>query len=93
MNFFGIVLRRPRYAELTSAVILATGLWLLLLGLLRAAGQVVSALDAAAALVVIAWSCIGVQLGIRIGQGGRHLAANLAVSAVLLLLLKLLWAA
>lgn len=90
MNFFGIPLRRPRYAELTSAVILATGLWLLVLGLVRAAGHTLAALDAAALLVVIAWSCIGVQIGIRIGQGGRHLAANLTVSALLLGLLKLL---
>ncbi len=88
MNFFGITLRRPSYAQLTSAVILAVGLWLLLLGVLRASGQAIGPLDAASALAVIAWSCVAVPLGIRIGDGARHLAANLAGAAMLLVLVR-----
>ncbi len=28
--------------------------------------------------------CVGTRLGLKVGNGGRHLAANLGVSAVLL---------
>lgn len=93
MKLFGIPLQRPRYAALTSSAILAVGLWLLLVGLLRAAGIGLEARDAAGALVVIAWSCVAVPIGIRVADGGRHLAANLAVNALLLVLLNLCWAA
>ena len=48
-------------------------------------GQMATTLaDAGAVLVVAVWGCIGVRLGFGVGQGGRHLAAHLGVSAMLL---------
>jgi hypothetical protein len=84
MNLFGIPLRRPTFNQITSATILAIGLWLAFLGALRAAGQTIGAFDAGAVLLVGVWSCVGAQAGIRIGQGARHLLANVTVSALLL---------
>jgi hypothetical protein len=84
MKLLGLPLQRPTFNGLTGAAVLATGLWLLLVGLMHGTGQALGALDAGAALVVVAWSCIAVQCGIHVGRGLRHLAANLLVSALLL---------
>lgn len=84
MTLFGIPLRRPSYAQFTSAVILGVGLWAALLGVLHVNGVALTRVDAACALIVVLWSCIAVQLGIHVGRGARHLALNVAVSALLL---------
>jgi hypothetical protein len=85
MTLFGIALRRPTFAQFTSATVLGVGLWMLLLGVMARLGIETTAVEAGGALVVVAWSCIAVQLGIHVGQGLRHLLANLAVGSVLLL--------
>lgn len=89
MKLIGIPLRKPNFAELTAASILAVGLWIACLGLIRAASVDIARADAGALLVVVAWACLSTRLGIRVGNGQRHLAANLLVSGSLLGLYEL----
>jgi hypothetical protein len=84
MNLIGIQLRKPSFNELTSAAVLATGLFLLALGVMRMLGLPMDRVEAGALLLVVFWGCVSVRLGIRIGEGHRHMVANLMVSAVLL---------
>lgn len=84
MTFFGIELRRPSFNELTAATVMAVGLWVAAIGLAQASGHGLQARDAGALLVVAAWGCIGARLGCGVGRGGRHLAAHVGISAVLL---------
>ena len=84
MNLFGIALRKPSFNEVTAATVLGCGLWLLAVGLLSASGHPLQRLEAGAALLVALWACIGARIGIRVGQGPRHLAANVAVGALIL---------
>ena len=84
MTFFGIQLRRPSFNEITAATVMAVGLWVAAVGLAQATGHGLEAHDAGALLVVAVWACVGTRLGLKVGNGGRHLAANLGVSAVLL---------
>jgi hypothetical protein len=88
MNLFGIALRRPRFNEVTAAGVMAAGLWVAAVGLAHALHLDMDRADAGALLIVIAWGCVSVRLGIRIGTGRRHLVANLAVNAVLLMLYR-----
>ena len=84
MTFFGIQLRRPSFNEITAATVMAVGLWVAVVGLAQATGHGLAARDAGALLVVAIWACVGTRLGLKVGDGGRHLAANVGVSAVLL---------
>jgi hypothetical protein len=84
MTFFGIELRKPSFNEITAATVMATGLWVAALGIAHASGHALDGGDAGALLVVSLWGCVGARLGLRLGQGGRHLVANIAVSALLL---------
>ncbi|MEO8835784.1 MAG: hypothetical protein ABI364_03505 [Caldimonas sp.] len=84
MTFFGIELRKPSFNEITAATIMAVGLWVAGVGLTRALGEPLGAGDAGALLIVAVWGCVGTRLGLKIGQGGRHLAANIGISAMLL---------
>jgi hypothetical protein len=93
MKLIGISLRRPTFGELTAAAVMATGLWLALVGLLRTVHFPIDGTDAGALLLVVLWSCVSAHLGIRIGAGHRHLAANLLGSAALLLAYQGAWAA
>ena len=91
MRLFGIDLRAPGHWELTSAVVMGAGLWVAAVGLLQAAQVEIGRFDAGALLVVALWGCIAARMGIRVGQGHRHLLANVAVSAVLLGLYQGAW--
>ena len=84
MTFFGIELRKPSFNEITAAAVMAVGLWVAAVGVAHASGHGLAAGDAGALLVVSLWGCVGARLGLGLGQGGRHLAANLGVSALLL---------
>ena len=84
MKLLGIPLRTPGANELTAASIMAVGLWVAAIGLTRVAPVTLDRSDAGALLLVLLWACISARLGIRVGMGGRHLGANLLVSAVLL---------
>lgn len=84
MNLLGISLRRPRFWEITASAVMASGLWVAILGLVKVGGWTLSGRDAGALLIVMLWGAISARVGVRIGQGLQHLAANLIVSAVLL---------
>jgi len=84
MTLFGITTRRPSFAEVTAASLMALGVWLGAVALLFRLNHAPTGFDAGALLVVLAWGCIGVRLGIRLDHGGRHVLANFAISAVLL---------
>ncbi len=84
MKLFGIPLRKPGPMELTGACAMAVGLWTAAIGVLRASHSPLDIQDAGALLLVIAWGCVSVRLGIRIDQGNRHLLANGLVTGVLL---------
>lgn len=92
MTLLGIRLRRPTFAQVTAATVLAVGLWLLLLGLLRASGVQLSAMDAGAALLVAVCSAVAPQAGVQVARGGPHLLLNLGANALLLGLYQAAWA-
>ena len=85
MKIFSIELRKPSFNEVTAATIMGVGIWLACLGGASAFGHHMSRVDAGAALLVILWGCLSVRFGVHIGQGRAHLAANVSVTAVLLL--------
>ena len=84
MKLLGIPIRMPTHAELLGAAVMGTGLWVAAVGCLRFAAVEIDPVDAGALLLVSLWGCVSVRLGIRIGEGHRHLVANLFVSAALL---------
>lgn len=93
MKLLGIPLRTPTHVELIAAAVMGSGLWVAAVGCLRFAGIEIDRVDAGALLLVALWGCLSVRLGIRIGEGHRHLLANLLVSAALLGLYQSAWAA
>lgn len=84
MQIFGIPTRLPSFAEVTAASVMALGVWLGAVALLFRLDHAPTAFDAGALLLVLAWGCIGVRLGIRLDRGRRHVLANIAISALLL---------
>lgn len=86
MNLIGVPLRRPGFNELTAATVMGSGLWVLAVGFAHFARMDLTKGDAGALLLVMLWACVSTRMGIRVGAGGRHLAANLLVSGVLLAL-------
>jgi hypothetical protein len=84
MKIIGIALRKPSFGEITSAAVLASGLWLAFVALSMRLGSTPDRADAGAALLVIFWGCVCVRLGIRVEQGVRHLALNLCCCALLI---------
>jgi hypothetical protein len=91
MTLFGISTRTPSFAEVTAASLMALGVWLGAVALLFRLDRSPTPYDAGALLVVLAWGCIGVRLGIRMDRGGRHVLANVAISALLLGLYAGVW--
>jgi len=92
MKILGIPLRTPNATEFTAAAAMGSGLWVAAMGILRAAAVEIDRFDAGALLLVIVWGAVSARVGIRIGHGGRHLLANVAVSAALLALYQGAWA-
>ncbi|HET7792299.1 MAG TPA: hypothetical protein VFL64_02845 [Rhizobacter sp.] len=92
MQLLGIPLRKPAFNELTAATIMGAGLWVLAVGVMHGLQLDLGAMDAGALLVVLLWGCISVRVGIRVGQGQRHLVANLLVTAALLGAYQSAWA-
>ncbi len=84
MKFIGISLRKPAFAELTAATVMAVGLWAAAVGLLLATRIHFDRADAGALLLTLAWACLSTRLGIRVGQDRRHLVANLLGGTLLL---------
>jgi hypothetical protein len=84
MKILGIQLRQPSFGEVTASAVMAAGLWLACVALLRASDQPMDRIEAGGALLVIFWGCVGVRLGIRVDRGARHLALNVLMGAVLL---------
>jgi hypothetical protein len=84
MKIIGVPLRRPDFNEITAAAVMGAGLWVLSVGVMHAARFDLGRGDAGALLLVMLWACMSARFGIRVGEGGRHLAANLVVSGVLL---------
>jgi hypothetical protein len=92
MKLLGIALRKPNSNEVTAAMVMGAGLWVLCVGLLHAAQIDLSRAEAGALLLVTAWGCLSARLGIRVGMGHRHLLANILVSAALLAAYEGAWA-
>ena len=84
MKFIGISLRKPAFAELTAASVMAVGLWAAAVGLLLANRIGIDRADAGALLLALAWACLSTRLGIRVGKDRRHLVANLLGCTLLL---------
>ncbi len=84
MHLIGIPLRKPSHNEVAASSVMAVGLWLAGVGVMRVAQIGLDRADAGALLLVCLWGCLSVRLGIRIDRGGRHLLASLAVSGLLL---------
>ena len=84
MKILGITLRKPSFNEITAATVMATGLFVAALGLMRSLHMPIDPIEAGALLLVVLWGCISVRLGIRIDQGKQHMVVNLMVSALLL---------
>ena len=84
MKLIGIPLRKPAFAELTAAAILAVGLWAAAVGLMLANQMALDRADAGALLLVLAWACLSTRMGIHVGQNRRHLLANLLGCTLLL---------
>ncbi len=91
MKILGLALRKPNFGELTAAAVMGTGLWLAALGLARVLQLPLDRFDAGALLIVVLWGCCSARLGIHVGQGQRHLAANLVVSGALLMAYQGAW--
>lgn len=92
MQVLGIPLKSPTFNQITGATVFGVGLWIACLGIMSAAGHALGRQDAGAALLVFVWGAIGVQLGVHIGRGTRHVAVNVLVSGVLLGLYEAAWA-
>jgi hypothetical protein len=84
VKFLGIALRRPAFAELTAAAVMAVGLWAAVVGALLACDIRFDRADAGSLLLALAWACISTRVGIRVDQDGRHLFANLLGCALVL---------
>jgi hypothetical protein len=86
MKILGIELSKPSFNEVTASAVMAAGLWLAIMALMRVSEQPLDRVDAGAALLVIFWGCVGVRLGIRFDKGLRHVAANVLGGGTILVI-------
>ena len=86
MKILGIELSKPSFNEVTASAVMAAGLWLAIMALMRVSEQPLDRVDAGAALLVIFWGCVGVRLGIRFDKGLRHVAANVLGGGAILVI-------
>jgi hypothetical protein len=84
MKLLGIQLRRPSFNEVTVSAVMAAGLWLAAVGVLRVSGKNFDAADAGAMLLIVFWGCVCARMGIRVDRGPRHLALNVLLGGALL---------
>ena len=63
---------------------MAVGLWVAAIGFAYASGHALDSVEAGALLMMCAWGCIGTRLGLDMGRSGRHVAAHIGVSVLLL---------
>lgn len=79
MKLLGIPLQRPSFNQVTAAAVMACGLWLACVAMLRTSGQPLTAVEAGAALLIVFWGCVCAHVGIRVDRGLRHILANAVV--------------
>jgi hypothetical protein len=84
MTLFGIELRKPTFNQITASVVMGVGLWVAVIGLAHASGQLLERREAGALLLVVVWACVAARIGLSIDKSRRHLACNLGISGVLL---------
>lgn len=77
MKLDAIPLRKPAFAELIAASVVAVGLWAASVGLLLATRVVLDRSDVVVLLIALAWACLGTGMGMRAGRDRRHLVVNL----------------
>jgi len=85
MKILGIQLSKPSFVEVTASAVMAAGLWLATIALFKVTEQPMDRIQAGAALLVIFWSCVGVRMGIRLDKGLRHVAVNVLLGGVILM--------
>jgi hypothetical protein len=83
MKIIGVQLRKPSFWEVTAAAIMACGLWLACVGVMKSTSGQFDRIEAGALLLVIFWGCVGARIGVRIDRGMRHLALNLIGCALI----------
>lgn len=86
MKILGISLRKPSFDEVTAAAVMAAGLWLVYVAVVRALGHAFEPVQAGGVLLIIFWGCVCVRFGIHVGRGVQHLVLNVVLGAGLLML-------
>jgi hypothetical protein len=86
MKILGIQLRKPSFDEVTASAVMAAGLWLAYIALMKVGGQAFDAVQSGAVLLIIFWGCVCVRFGIHVGRGLQHLVLNIAFGGALLVL-------
>jgi hypothetical protein len=90
LKVLGVELRRPGFWELTSASVLAVGLWLLLSGLAARVDPGWSRADFASLLAVMWLSVVGMRLGLDPRRSWAAAAVQFAACALAAALLQVL---
>jgi hypothetical protein len=86
MKILGIQLRKPSFDEVTASAVMAAGLWLAYIALMKVGGQAFDPVQSGAVLLIIFWGCVCVRFGIHVGRGLQHLVLNIAFGGALLVL-------
>ena len=86
MKILGIQLRKPSFDEVTASAVMAAGLWLAYIALMKVGGEAFDPVQSGAVLLIIFWGCVCVRFGIHVGRGLQHLVLNIAFGGALLVL-------